>query len=379
MNISEHIYLDYAASTPTLPEVVEEVLPYMVENFSNPSNGIHNGGKTVAQAIEKATTRIQKLIGAWDYDVIYTSGATEGLNMTLKGLYLESGHHKKQIITCKTEHKAVLAVCDYLTELGAEISYVDVNIDGELNYDQLKQLISENTLAVCLMAVNNETGVIHDIDTISSICLQNNVKYICDGTQAVGKLPLNIEKTPIDALIFSGHKMYAPKGIGAVVLKRSFKIHPLIHGGGQQNDRRSGTLNVPGIVGLGKAAEILTERITIENDNIRRLQKLLEGQLTKEQKSKIIGAQAKRSPYISNIYFHLNEHEEIIFPLSSKIYFSTGSACTSEIIEPSHVLRAMGMDSKEADRCLRFSFGIQTTENEVKEAIDLIKKELNKV
>ncbi|MBI9062571.1 MAG: cysteine desulfurase [Marinilabiliaceae bacterium] len=367
------IYLDYAASTPVVEEVMNEIIPYFTSIYSNPSNTINTMGNAASQAVGKAQKQIKELLNAWDYEVIFTSGATEGINTCLKSLYSLYGQNKNHIITCKTEHKAVISVCEYLESIGAEISYLPVDKNGQISLEDLKNSIKNNTIAVALMAVNNEMGVIHDFKGISAICEANDVKFVCDATQAVGKIHVDPSTINIDYLILSGHKMYAPKGIGALLFKKGDKVNPLIHGGAQQGDLRSGTLNVPGIVGLGKAAEILKASREDLYVKIRELQETFEGELLKTGKIRVIGKEGNRSPYISNIQFLENDVEELIFPMRDKLYFSTGSACTSEIIEPSYVLKAMGLKNEEAERCLRFSYGMVTTKNEINQALTLLK------
>jgi cysteine desulfurase len=369
MNASEYIYLDYAASTPVLKEVIEEMMPFYTEYCGNPSNSINAMGDYVDNAINKSKDNLFGLLKAQDYEIVFNSGATEGINTCLKSLYSIYGGNKKHIITCKTEHKAVIEVCNYLQNIGAEITYLSVDENGNIDLNELKNKINQNTLAVVLMAVNNETGVIHDIGMISELCKENSTRFVCDATQAVGKIKIDLCKTPIDYVILSGHKMYAPKGIGALLYKKQEKIIALIHGGGQQNNIRSGTLNVTGIVGLGKAASILAINPKDEYERIKKLQSIFENELLSSGKTFVVANGAKRSPFISNICFTENDVEDIIFPSRNLISFSTGSACTSEIIEPSYVLSAMGLNSYNADKCLRFSFGIQTTQNDINQAL----------
>ncbi|MCL3779507.1 cysteine desulfurase [Prolixibacteraceae bacterium JC049] len=368
--MNDPIYLDYAASTPVDKDVLRELLPYFTELYANPSNSINSAGQKAFDAVKKSEQQIQEALNTSDYNVIFTSGATESINTCLKSLYTQFGFKKHQIITCKTEHKAVLSVCEYLEQMGAEIIYLPVDKNGNVSLEDLKKSISEKTLAVSLMYVNNETGVIHDIQAISEICQISNVSFVCDATQAVGKLPLDLNDTSIDYLIFSGHKIYAPKGIGVLLINKKAKQLPLIHGGGQQNNLRSGTLNVPGIVALGKAVEKSCKEAPLEYTRTRILRDQFETALAKTGKIKIIAEQANRSPYISNIQFLFNDSEEIILPLRDKIFFSTGSACTSAIVEPSHVLTAMDIENHLAEKCLRFSFGAPTTQEEIATTIN---------
>lgn len=367
------VYLDYAASTPVIEDVLNDIIPYFTTIYSNPSNAINAIGQSASKAVKKAEEQIMALLNAWDYEIVFTSGATESLNTALKSLFALYGNTRNKIITCKTEHKAVLSVCEYLETLGAEMEYLPIDINGNISLVDLENSITDNTLAVALMSVNNETGVIHDIESISGICQQKSVNFICDATQAVGKLDVDLEQISPDFVIFSGHKMYAPKGVGALLIRKNNKLTPLIHGGGQQTNLRSGTLNVPGIVGIGKAAEFLKDKIDSDFTRITQLQEEFESELLKTGKIAVVAEKANRSPYISNIHFLRNDSEEIIFPLKDKLFFSTGSACTTQIVEPSHVLRSMGMNNSEAENCLRFSFGKQTTQEDIQMALTLLK------
>lgn len=372
MSNNKPIYLDYAASTPVVEEVLNEIIPYFTTIYGNPSNGINEIGISASKAVRKAEGQIKSLLNAWEYDIVFTSGATESINTALKSLFSLYANKRNKIITCKTEHKAVLSVCNYLETMGAEIEYLPVDINGNVSLTDLEKSITDTTLAVTLMHVNNETGVIHDIESISKICQDKLVNFICDATQAIGKIETDMENFNPDFLIFSGHKMYAPKGVGALLIRKNEKLIPLIHGGGQQTNLRSGTLNVPGIVGIGKAAELLNENINSEFGRVSQLQAKFESELLKTGKVSIVAQGANRSPFISNIHFLNNESEEIIFPLRDKLFFSTGSACTTQIVETSHVLRGMGMQSSDAGNCLRFSFGKQTTLKDLSIAIELL-------
>jgi len=224
MSNKRPVYLDYAASTPVAEEVLNEVIPYFRTIYSNPSNTINTIGQSASSAVKKAEEQIKELLNAWDYELVFTSGATESINTALKSLFALYGNNRNRIITCKTEHKAVLSVCEYLETLGAEIEYLPVDINGNISLFDLEKSITENTLAVALMFVNNETGVIHDIEKISNICLTKSVSFICDATQAVGKMEIDLQHISPDFLIFSGHKMYAPKGVGALLIRKNEKL-----------------------------------------------------------------------------------------------------------------------------------------------------------
>nr|WP_321411413.1 cysteine desulfurase family protein [uncultured Carboxylicivirga sp.] len=373
MNTPDYLYFDYAASSPVFDEVIEAMMPFYQKYYGNPSNNINGMGIFIEDAIEISKNNIFELLNAQNHDVIFNSGATEGINTCLKSLYSLYGGDRKQIITCKTEHKAVIEVCNYLENFGAEIIYLPVDNNGNIKLEDLQNVVNNNTLGVVLMAVNNETGVMHDIKRISEICLENSIRFICDATQAVGKIKIDLNAVDIDYLILSGHKMYAPKGIGAILYKKSENFNALIHGGGQQKNFRSGTLNVPGIIGLGKAAEILIGKQNTEFDKIQIIQNTFESSLLKYRENLfVVSKDVNRSPFISNICFKNKDVEEILLPTRTYLSISTGSACSSQLIKPSHVLLAMGFSDNIADKCLRFSFGIQTTPKEVEQLLYIL-------
>lgn len=367
------IYLDYASTTPVDKRVVKQMLPYFMEEFGNPSS-LHLYGQKAEYAVKDAERKIKEFINTDDYNVVFTSGATESINTCLKSLFFEYGHKRNIIITSKTEHKAVLEVCLYLESIGAEIVYLPVDRMGNISIDDLNKSINNKTLAVALMAVNNETGVINDIEKIGELCESNNVKFVCDTTQALGKIDIDIEKAKIDYLVLSAHKIYGPKGIGALLFKKGNTLMPLIHGGGQQNNYRSGTINVSGIVGFGGAINILKDIELSDRERVLNLKERFEQQLLKTKKIEIISNKANRSPYIANIHFKEMDIDMIKLPLQKFVAFSGGSACTSKIVEPSHVIRAMGYSNDEASRCLRFSFGRTTTSEDIDVVVEEIKK-----
>lgn len=367
----KHIYLDYAATTPVDKRVLDDMLPYFLEDFGNPASS-NLFGQKASNVVRVIENNIKNFFKADDFNIVFTSGATESINMCLKSLFFEYGHERNVIITSKTEHKAVLEVCSYLESIGAEIIYLPVDRNGNISIDDLEKTLSDKTLAVALMAVNNETGVIHDVESIGELCSSRKVKFICDSTQTVGKVNFSVDN--IDYFVLSAHKIYGPKGVGAILFKKNNLLTPLIHGGGQQNNYRSGTLNVSGIVGLGSAIKLLEDSYISDSKRILTLKNKFESELLSTGKIEILSINANRSPYISNVHFINSDIDSIKLPLQAKISFSSGSACTSKIIKPSHAITAMGYSDEEAGRCLRFSFGRNITESDIDIALQEIKK-----
>ncbi len=366
------IYFDYAATTPTDSTVLEEMLPYFTKVFGNASSSTHLHGDFARNAIRKAQKQIAELISADPNEIYFTSGSTESINLAMKGIfdaYKKNGNH---IITTKTEHKAVLDTCGYLEEIGAEVTYLDVDSKGLIDLNELKGSIKKSTILVTIMYANNETGVLQDILSINEICQKHNVTFFSDTTQAIGKIDLNLNNVPIDILCFSGHKIYGPKGIGGLYIRKGIKPSMQIHGGGHQNKMRSGTLNVPGIVGLGKAAELAQINQKNESERLKQLRDNLEEILTLDNKIKINGSKENRLPNISNIQLLGQEAEEFILRNKKKISVAMGSACNSEVIEPSHVLKAMGLSENEAGCSIRISLGHSVNKEHIEELINCI-------
>jgi len=367
----KYIYLDYAATTPVDKRVLDDMLPYFLEDFGNPSSS-HLSGQKALNTVKLIENNIKNFFKADNFNIVFTSGATESINMCLKSLFFEYGNVRNVIVTSKTEHKAVLEVCSYLESIGAEIIYLPVDKDGSISIADLEKSLSDKTLAVAIMGVNNETGVIHDVEAIGELCNSHKVKFICDSTQAVGKVDFSVEN--IDYFVLSAHKIYGPKGVGAILFKKNNLLTPLIHGGGQQDNYRSGTLNVSGIVGLGSAINLLESRCISDRDRVFSLKNRFESELLSTGKVEILSINANRSPYISNVHFIESDIDSIKLLLQGKIAFSSGSACTSKIIRPSHTITAMGYSDEEAGRCLRFSFGRNTSESDIDTALFEIKK-----
>jgi cysteine desulfurase len=365
----QNIYLDNNATTRVDERVLEAMLPYFTDLYAN-STSQHIAGLTVKEAIENAAWQTADLINADAEEIIFTSGATEAINLAIKGL---AGQERKHIVTLETEHKAVLETCRFMESIGFNVSYLPVERDGLLDLNLLNEIITDKTLVFIGMISNNETGVIQNVSEISAILKRKNVLFLCDATQAVGKISIDVKALGIDLLTMSAHKFYGPKGIGALYLsaKAKIKLLPQITGGGHQKKLRSGTLNVPGIIGLGKAAEIAVNEL--ENDKIRieRLRNALEKGLLQFKGSFINGNIQNRIYNTTNICFPGVNSEQLIMALGN-ISVSNGASCSAVTSEPSHVLKAMGLSDEEALSSIRFSLGRFTTEEEIDIAVERI-------
>lgn len=368
------IYLDYNATTPVDEEVLQNMLPYFSLKFGNAASSTHLLGAQSKDAVENARNKIAKTINCETQEIIFTSGSTEAINLAIKGVYntyYKKGNH---IITVETEHKAVLDTCKFLEKKGAEITYLKVDKNGLINLQELENAITEKTVLVCIMYANNETGVIQNIQETSKITHQKNTIFFCDATQAIGKTPVDVKKEGIDLMCLSAHKFYGPKGIGALYISRKnprVTLEPIIHGGGHERGLRSGTLNTPNIVGLGKACEIISfDKNTKEN-----LRDYFENTLINQfgSKIKVNGKNANRIPNTSNITFPFKA-ADFIRHTKIKLAIATGSACTSVENLPSHVLTAMQLSKEDAEKSIRFSLGKYTTREELNQVIELIKE-----
>jgi len=370
------VYLDYNATTPVDPRVLEEMLPYLTEKFGNAASRNHSYGWVAVDAVEQARKQVADLIRAEKQEIIFTSGATESDNLALKGVfeaYASKGNH---IITVSTEHEAVLDSCRHLEKKGAVVTYLPVDSDGLIDLQGLKKAISENTILVSVMYANNETGVIQPIKEISAITHAHGALLMCDATQAVGKLAVDVNRDGIDLMAFTAHKMYGPKGTGALYVRRKNPRTSLIaqiDGGKHERNFRSGTLNVPGIVGFGKAAEIAQQELESDVARLLLLRKKLEQELLSIPKTKLNGHPEQRGPNTSYISFTGVHSEVLIGAVNSAIAISSGSACSSGSMESSHVLTAMGLKNEEAHTAIRFSLGRFTTEEEVSFAAETVK------
>jgi len=370
------IYLDYNSTTPVDERVLAEMLPFFTEHFGNANSNKHALGWYAQGAIDKARQQLANFIGAETSEIVFTSGATEAINMALKGVfeaYQTKGNH---IITCKTEHKAVLDTCTYLEEKGAVITYLNVDREGRIDLDELKESLTNKTILVAIMAANNETGVLQDLEKIAEITHQNDSIFFSDTTQMAGKLPIDVNEIGLDMCCISAHKLYGPKGIGALYIRRKnprINLIPLFHGGGHENNKRSGTLNVTGIVGLGKACEIAQNEFWDNNMHISKVRGYLEHQLLEIPNLTINGSTKYRIYNTSNLYFpKLKDGSTVFSHVKNHYAVSLGSACNSANTEPSHVLMAMGLDNKESNNCIRFSFGKKSQKEEVEKLSELI-------
>lgn len=375
------VYLDNNATTPCDPRVVEAMLPYFYEHPGNAASRSHPFGWEAEGAVDLGRQRIADLIGADEKEIIFTSGATESDNLAIKGvydMYSRKGHH---IITTTTEHKAVLDTCKALEKKGAEVTYLKVAADGLINLDELEAAIRPDTILVSIMWANNETGVIQPMKEIGAICAKHGVLFMSDATQAVGKIPVNPRENGVHLMAFSAHKMYGPKGVGALYVSRKdprVKVTAQMDGGGHERGMRSGTLNVPGIVGFGKAAEIAKAEMHKDAERLSKLRDKLESRLKSELEEVYINGNTEhRMPHVTNMSFKHVEGEGLMMTFNQDIALSSGSACTSASLEPSYVLVALGLGDDLAHSSLRFSLGRFTTEEDIDFTIEAIKKGVN--
>lgn len=370
------IYLDNNATTQIDPKVLEVMMPFLTNSYANASSN-HQFGVQISEAVKLARKQVADLIKAEPFEIVFTSGATEAINLAFKGIVENSKKKKNHIITVTTEHSAVLDCAKYLEKKGCDVTFLSVNKNGLIDLNELKASMREDTVLVSVMFVNNETGVIQPIKEIAEIAHEFGAVFMTDGTQALGKIPFAVEELGIDLMAFSGHKIYAPKGVGGLYVKnrkgRKVNLEALIHGGGHEKGMRSGTLNVPGIVGLGKACEIAQSEMATNAKKVKELRDYLEGELLNVDGSYINGSTEHRLYNVSNIRFDGIDSDAVITGLEN-ISISNGSACTSTSIEPSHVLVAMGLSDQEAYASLRLSLGKFNTRKEVDETIKAIKQ-----
>jgi cysteine desulfurase len=375
------IYLDYHATTPVDERVLEAMLPYFREHFGNAASRNHSYGWVAEEAVEKARKQVAALINASPKEIVFTSGATESNNLAIKGaaeMYAEKGNH---IITAATEHKSVLDTCKRLEKRGFRVTYLPVRPDGLIDLDQLRDSITDKTILVSIMYGNNEIGTVQDIRAIGQICHEKGVLFHTDGTQAAGKIPVDVIADNIDLMSFTAHKMYGPKGVGALYVRRKnprVQLVAQIDGGGHERGMRSGTLNVPGIVGFGKAAELCQQLMPEEMPRLQRLRdKLKDGILAQLDEVYINGTMERRLPHNLNMSFAYVEGESLLMGVND-IAVSSGSACTSATLEPSHVLKALGAGDDLAHSSIRFGLGRFTTEEEIDytigKVVEVVKK-----
>ena len=364
------VYLDNNATTPVLPEVLEAMRPYFGENFGNASS-IHHHGQETRAAVERSRDSVASLLGCRPAEIVFTSGGTEGDNLAVAGL-AGAGDH---IITSSVEHHAVLHACKHLEETGCEVTFLPVDGRGLIDPEDVRRALRPNTKLISIMMANNETGVLQPVDEIGKIAAEADVYFHTDAVQAASKVPIDVKRIGCDALSISGHKMHAPQGVGALYVRRGTHLRPLFYGGRHERSRRAGTENVPGIVGLGKAAELAMQGFERGDDkHVSALRDRLEcGILAQVDEAGVNGEGAPRVPNTTGIYFDHIEGEAMVISLDLKgLAVSTGAACSSGAIEPSHVLTAMGLRSDRARASIRFSLGKQNTEEEIDIALALV-------
>jgi len=373
------LYFDNNATTPMDPRVLEAMLPYFTEKFGNSASRNHAFGWAAEEGVDYAREQVAQLIGANEKEIIFTSGATEGDNLGIKGvfeMYQDKGNH---IITCVTEHKAVLDTCKHLEKLGAQVTYLPVKEDGLLDLALLEAAMTPQTILVCIMYGNNEIGVIQPVKEIAAIAHKHGALFMTDATQTVGKIPVNVDADGIDLMAFTAHKMYGPKGVGALYVRRKnprVKVTAQLDGGGHERGMRSGTLNVAGIVGFGKACEICRLEMDKDAKRLSALRDKLQSALTVLEESYVNGNVANRLPHTANISFKYVEGEGLMMAMKD-LAVSSGSACTSASLEPSYVLKSLGLSDDLAHSSIRFGLGRFTTDEEVDFAIAQTKHAVN--
>ncbi|MFZ1259166.1 MAG: IscS subfamily cysteine desulfurase, partial [Chitinophagaceae bacterium] len=369
-------------TTPCDPRVVDAMIPYFTNNFGNAASRNHPFGWQAEEAVDYAREQVAKLIGADPKEIIYTSGATEGDNLAIKGvfeMYASKGNH---IITCNIEHKAVLDTCKHIEKEGGEVTYLKVKENGLVDLAELEAAIKPTTILIAIMYANNEIGTINPIKEISAIARKHGVLLFSDAVQAVGKIPVDVNKDGIDLMAFTAHKMYGPKGVGALYVRRKnprVKVTAQMDGGGHERGMRSGTLNVPGIVGFGKACEICMNEMEEETKRVSKLRDKLQTELLKVEESYLNGDKEHKLPHVTNISFKYVEGEGLLMGFNKNIALSSGSACTSASLEPSYVLKALGLGDDLAHSSLRFGLGRFTTEEQIDYTVEQVTNTVNKL
>lgn len=374
------IYMDYSATTPIDPRVAQKMIPYITEHFGNPASRSHPYGWEAEEAVEEARAQVAALVNADPREIVFTSGATESDNLALKGIaefYQDRGKH---IITVKTEHKAILDTARELERKGFEVTYLDVLENGLIDLDALKAAIRPDTILVSVMMVNNEIGVIQDIETIGELCRDKGVFFHVDAAQATGKVAIDLQQLKVDLMSFSAHKTYGPKGIGALYVRRKprVRLEAQMHGGGHERGMRSGTLATHQIVGMGEAFRIAKEEMDVENARIKALRDRLWAGLSTMEEVHINGDMTQRVPHNLNVSFNFVEGESLMMAIKD-VAVSSGSACTSASLEPSYVLRALGRSDELAHSSIRFTVGRFTTEAEVDTVVKLLQEKISKL
>lgn len=380
MTMKLPIYMDYSATTPVDPRVAEKMIPYLTEKFGNPASRSHAYGWAADEAVETARAQVAGLINANPKEIVWTSGATESDNLAIKGaaaFYQKKGKH---VVTMKTEHKAVLDTVRELERTGYSATYLDPESNGLLDLDKFRASLREDTVLVSIMLVNNEIGVIQDVAAIGEICREKGIVFHVDAAQAAGKMPIDVKQLNVDLMSFSAHKIYGPKGIGALYVRRKprVRLEAQMHGGGHERGMRSGTLATHQIVGMGEAFAIAQQEMAQENERIRMLRDRLLTGLTSMEEVHINGDMEQRVPHNLNLSFNFVEGESLIMAIKD-VAVSSGSACTSASLEPSYVLRALGRSDELAHSSIRFTVGRFTTEEEVDYVVDLLHRKINKL
>jgi cysteine desulfurase len=371
------IYLDYSATTPVDPRVVDAMLPYLREQFGNPASRSHSYGWEAERAVERAREHVAELAGADPREIVWTSGATESINLALKGaaqFYRDKGRH---LVTVRTEHKATLDTMRELERSGFEVTYLDVRPDGLLELAQFEAALRPDTILASVMMVNNEIGVIQDIDAIGAVCRNRGILLHVDSAQASGKVPIDLARLQVDLMSFSAHKTYGPKGVGALFVRRKprVRLEALIHGGGHERGLRSGTLPTHQIVGMGEAFRIAREEMSSDNERIRALRDRLLAGVSEMPEVYVNGDMHRRVPHNLNVSFNFVEGESLIMALK-EVAVSSGSACTSASLEPSYVLRALGRSDELAHSSIRFTVGRFTTREEIDYTVELLQRKV---
>lgn len=370
------IYLDYNATTPCDPRVVDTMVPYFTHDFGNAASKSHAYGWVAAEAVDIAREQVAAIIGSEPGEIVFTSGATESVNLAIQGVYHMYHGKGNHIITSAVEHKAVLDTCKYIESIGGEVTVLPVDGKGRVDPDAVEAAIRDTTVLICIMYANNETGTIMPVREIGAIAKKHNVIYFSDATQAIGKIPVNVKDDGLDLLCLSAHKIYGPKGSGTLYVRRRdprVRLTPLQYGGGHEKGMRSGTLNVPGIVGLGKACDIALQEMKGEAGRLKELRdELLQGLLSIDATS-LNGDIENLLPQTCNLAFEGIDSQVMISHLNKHLAISSGSACTSASIEPSHVLRALGIGDELAGSSVRFSLGRFTTKEDITKSLDIIR------
>lgn len=377
MKEKKPLYLDFAATTPVDRRVLEEMIPYFIEDYGNVQSRTHSYGWSAEEAAKIARQHVSSLINAQTEEIVFTSGATEAINWALKGVFESYSSKGNHIITQKTEHKAVLDTCSYLEKKGAQITYLDVNSDGLIDIDHLKSAITDQTILVAIMYGNNETGVLQPVNSIGKICRDCKTLFFCDATQAIGKVEVDVVKENIDLLACSAHKMFGPKGVGCLYIRRCFpriQVSTLMHGGGHEKGLRSGTLNVPGIVGFGKACWLARNEFIDKYSKTTVEKEEFEKELLSIEGAYINGINVPRLPHITSVGFEGIDGEALIMQIRDKLAVGIGSACSSSTIEPSHVIKAMYGDEARAEETIRISSIRFSKIKELETTINILKQ-----